>query len=694
VITWPVSRAGEALELLARHRGHRLAAGEVPDPPPQVVEAGPKQFSAWVEAAALRLGLEAEPEEIRYVQAARRIQSAAPALVWCSQTRLVALLGPDTVIVPDRSIRRVGREAIHAELCLAAEGPVIKEVEALLEATSIPRHRWRKARAELLGTRLAGKRVGYSWKLRSEPGADFWEQLRRARVPRGLLALTAAYLAQYVVWLLSWWIIGLGALQGRLDRGLLIAWGLLLATVVPLRAAVTWLQGRVAITASGILKERLLAGALRLEPAETRREGAGQLLGRVIESEALESLALSGGFLALVSMIELVASAVVLAAGAVGWWHALLLVMWAGFAVLLARRYYTNENVWTEARLWMTHELVERMVGHRTRLVQEPREHWHAGEDQALDRYQEISRRVDRSAAMLMAIVPRGWLALGIAALAPAFLSGSVSTAMALSLGGVLLAYSAFQRLASGLWNLVGARIAWKQVAPLFQAATRREIPGTSVLTAAACSAHGQALLEAHELTFRYDSRPDPVLRRCTLTVAMGDRILLEGPSGGGKSTLASLLCGTLRPGSGLLLAGGLDRHALGSVGWLRRVAAAPQFHENHVLTGTFLFNLLLGRPGWVEPEDLEQADAICRQLGLGPLLEKMPAGMLQIVGESGWQLSHGEASRLYIARALLQGSAVLIFDESFAALDPENLRMAVDCVVSRAPALVVIAHP
>jgi len=184
------------------------------------------------------------------------------------------------------------------------------------------------------------------------------------------------------------------------------------------------------------------------------------------------------------------------------------------------------------------------------------------------------------------------------------------------------------------------------------------------------------------------------MLRRCNLTVAAGDRILLEGPSGGGKSTLASLLCGTLRPESGLLLAGGMDRQALGAHGWLRRVAAAPQFHENHVLTGTFAFNLLLGRSGWIDQSDWEEAEAICRQLGLGPLLEKMPAGMLQMVGESGWQLSHGEASRLYIARALLQGSEVLIFDESFAALDPENLRLAVDCVLSRAPAVVVIAHP
>ena len=84
----------------------------------------------------------------------------------------------------------------------------------------------------------------------------------------------------------------------------------------------------------------------------------------------------------------------------------------------------------------------------------------------------------------------------------------------------------------------------------------------------------------------------------------------------------------------------------------------------------------------------------ICRELGLGDLLERMPAGFQQMVGESGWQLSHGERSRLYIARALLQQADLIILDESFAALDPENLHRALQCVLRRAPTVLVIAHP
>ena len=159
-------------------------------------------------------------------------------------------------------------------------------------------------------------------------------------------------------------------------------------------------------------------------------------------------------------------------------------------------------------------------------------------------------------------------------------------------------------------------------------------------------------------------------------------------------STLASLLVGLRVPESGLLLLCGLDYPTLGLEGWRRRVVSAPQFHENHVLTGTFAFNLLMGRRWPAALKDFQEAEALCRELGLGELLDRMPAGLLQMVGETGWQLSHGERSRLYIARALLQGADLVVLDESFAALDPETLHRALRCVLDRVSTLLVIAHP
>jgi ATP-binding cassette subfamily B protein len=104
------------------------------------------------------------------------------------------------------------------------------------------------------------------------------------------------------------------------------------------------------------------------------------------------------------------------------------------------------------------------------------------------------------------------------------------------------------------------------------------------------------------------------------------------------------------------LLLNGLDRHTLGE-GWRQLATGAPQFDENHILTGTLAFNLLMGRR-WPETEEnLQVAEALCLDLGLGDLLGRMPSGLMQMVGETGWQLSHGERSSVYLARALLQNA-------------------------------------
>ena len=184
------------------------------------------------------------------------------------------------------------------------------------------------------------------------------------------------------------------------------------------------------------------------------------------------------------------------------------------------------------------------------------------------------------------------------------------------------------------------------------------------------------------------------MLQDCSLQIFSGDRILLEGSSGGGKSTLAAVLAGLRHAESGALLLHGYDRPSLGADAWRKCVVIAPQFHENHVFSETFAFNLLMGRSWPPSYEDFEEAQTICNELGLADLLARMPSGWQQMVGENGWQLSHGERSRVFIARALLQNADLIIMDESFGALDPENLYLALECVRKRAATLLVIAHP
>jgi ATP-binding cassette subfamily B protein len=271
---------------------------------------------------------------------------------------------------------------------------------------------------------------------------------------------------------------------------------------------------------------------------------------------------------------------------------------------------------------------------------------------------------------------------------------------MAVALGGVLLAYRALSAVATGVASVMRAVVAAQEIAPLFAAARQDDDSKAAGLlsfrteTDDPAPAEGaRVLVQARDLVFRHRPQAEAVLDGCDLTIHRGDRLLLEGSSGGGKSTLASLLVGLRQPESGLLLLDGLDRATLGDA-WRRLSTAAPQFHENHVLSGTFAFNLLMGRCWPPSEADLAEADRLCRELGLGELLDRMPSGLMQIVGETGWQLSHGERSRLYLARALLQKAELIVLDESFAALDPDTLDRCLRCALARAPTLLVIAHP
>src|SRR5262249_9090539 len=155
------------------------------------------------------------------------------------------------------------------------------------------------------------------------------------------------------------------------DRGWLLAWALLLLMHVPILAYVSWSQAQLAIDGGALLKRRLLSGALRLTTATIRSSGAGQLLGRVLESEAVETLALSGGHVVRASAIELIAAGVVLYVGASRWVTIPALAAWIVLTLACTLRYTNRRRTWTATRIDMTQDLVERMIGHRTRAAQE-----------------------------------------------------------------------------------------------------------------------------------------------------------------------------------------------------------------------------------------------------------------------------------------------------------------------------------
>jgi ATP-binding cassette subfamily B protein len=712
-MVWPAARLNEAAEILAQKAGFPLDANLGAVPPPPIHKPDGISLGDRIEAAAERLNLEAEAVSTTYTEAGRMVHRAGPALLALPdhpQSGFLVIFKPRrgrvSLITPELAVRHIHPAIIRATLTEAIEAPLRDQVDQLLATTGVPPQRRPQARQAILDEQLSEARIEGCWLLRQRPGADFWSQIRRARLPRYVAIITAADGVTGVLQAVGWWIILQGALQGRFDNAWLWAWCLVLLSAVPFQLLALWTRGLVSVGEGALFKRRLLYGALQLDPEEVRHQGVGQFLGRVLESEAVEMLALSGGFATITATVQLILATVVLAHGASGGLHVTLLWLWLAVALFWGWRYFLRNRDWQLAHRHMINALVERMVGHRTRLAQQPASDWHRDEDQMLVGYARLSQRLDAIEARLSAGMSRGWLLLGIAGLTYPLVAGATApVTLAISLGGIMLAYQAFGSLVAGTRSMVGVVIAWKQVAPLFQAAARAQHRGDNgiapiepIVAAEVAPSPGQRggqdQIVARDLFFRYREYAEPVLRGCSVRIGHGDRLLLEGASGAGKSTLAAVLTGLRTPLSGLLMLNGVDRQTHGTQAWRQRIVGVPQFHENHVLAETFAFNLLMGR-GWPPTaDDLDEAEQLCHELGLGELLGRMSAGLQQRVGETGWRLSHGERSRLYVARALLQKPEVLVLDESFAALDPENLKRVLQCVLRRAPTLMVIAHP
>lgn len=708
---WPLRRAADAVAVLARQIGWRLPAGVSAPPQPSglsgTTPAGvPGSLSDYLDAVAGTLGLESEPVAVRLVEIAGFLARAAPAVLFVRAPEsandagkndgLLVLCGASgsrlKLIAPDGTTRHVSLSVVEAAMTEAAFAPLRPEIERLLTATGVKaKERRRHATRIILEKRLGDQPLAGCFVLRLAPGRPLQEQVSEAGLPRLVGQYAVAHIVQYVLGLMLFYVIGQGALSGRIDKGWLLAAVLLMVCSPPFALAESWLLGRIAIAMGIVLRRRLLWGAVNLPLDAARQNGYGDFICQIIESEAVEMGLREGGISAGAALLDLVGALLVLKLASSTTMLALL--GWVVLVAIVAFQVYRMRGVWTETRFRLVGDLLEVMLGHRTRLVQEPKSVRHRAEDHALVDYHAHGRTLDGWSAALFGVVPFGWLALGTISLGPMWLDGGTAPSrLALGLGGVLLGFRALSKLASGLSQLGGVAIALRRCRHLLASAAR---PDPQPLTAALPTFKpGSVVLETRRLTVRYGRSATPALRDLTWRLRAGQRVLLQGPSGSGKSTLASSLTGLLPIESGQILLGGLDMSALGGRKWRNLVATAPQFHENHLFSQPLAFNLLMGRAWPPSAEDLREAQKICEELGLGPLLSRMPSGLYTHVGETGWQLSHGERSRVYIARTLLQRAQVVLLDESFAALDPETLATTLRCVLQRVPTLFVIAHP
>ena len=157
------------------------------------------------------------------------------------------------------------------------------------------------------------------------------------------------------------------------------------------------------------------------------------------------------------------------------------------------------------------------------------------------------------------------------------------------------------------------------------------------------------------------------VLENVSMTLPAGAFIAVVGASGAGKTTVADLIIGLLRPQSGEVWIDDVPLGEIDAAAWRGMIGYVPQ--ETFLFHDTVMANVTLGEPG-IARADVETA---LRRAEAWAFVAALPDGMDTMVGERGARLSGGQRQRVAIARALVRDPALLILDEATTALDPET---------------------
>lgn len=176
--------------------------------------------------------------------------------------------------------------------------------------------------------------------------------------------------------------------------------------------------------------------------------------------------------------------------------------------------------------------------------------------------------------------------------------------------------------------------------------------------------------IEFCNVTFSYSDRTGEVLKNISLKVKKGENIALVGPSGGGKTTLCSLIPRFYEVSEGKILIDGVDIRDCTLSSLRRAVGVVAQ--DVYLFSGTVFENISYGRPG-ATLDEIKEAATLA---GADEFINSLPDGYDTYVGERGVKLSGGQKQRISIARLFLKNPPILILDEATSALDNESEKL------------------
>ncbi len=191
------------------------------------------------------------------------------------------------------------------------------------------------------------------------------------------------------------------------------------------------------------------------------------------------------------------------------------------------------------------------------------------------------------------------------------------------------------------------------------------------------------------DVTFAYDDTKQNAIDGVSIEIPAGAHVALVGPSGGGKTTLASLIARFWDVKSGSITIGGVNVKEISSADLMNLVSYV--FQDSKLLKMSILENVRMGREDATDEEVVEALkNAQCLDI-----IEKLPHGVNTVIGSKGTYVSGGEMQRLSIARAFLKNAPILILDEATAFADPDNERLVQQAFenLSRDKTVIMIAH-
>lgn len=191
------------------------------------------------------------------------------------------------------------------------------------------------------------------------------------------------------------------------------------------------------------------------------------------------------------------------------------------------------------------------------------------------------------------------------------------------------------------------------------------------------------------DVTFQYEGAKSQAVNHVNLSIKPGEHVAFVGPSGGGKTTLASLVPRFFDVTGGTLEIGGVDVKKISQDKLMDMVSFV--FQDSKLLKMSILDNVAMGRKDATREEVLQALkDAQCQDI-----LDKLPEGVDTVIGSQGTYVSGGEAQRISIARAMLKQAPILILDEATAFADPDNEAKVQEAFsrLSQGKTVIMIAH-